>query len=252
MILVIPSINLKKGICTSIISGQSGTESYYKDISENPVELCSLFRRENSKSLLIKDIDSFENEDNSLNMNAVLYICNTVDIPIQYDSDFKSVDECRMALESGIYRVIIRDLIFFDPEGVSELIKKYTLSRIAFGLEVENRKYYSKQLENYITDEKFIDTVIKLGGNRIYYNEKDWICKPDSADYELLSELANKYKIRITVVNGINTPQKLWEINNYKFKGIDSLVIGKPLYDNNFPCQIIWRFIEAEVEDVKK
>ncbi len=250
MILVIPAIDLKNGICCGVISGQEGTEKYYKYLSEHPLELCTLLRKENAKALHINDLDSYESNANINTINAILFISNQLDIPVQVSSDFSDVEECRLLLENGIYRVVIGDLLLSQPEKVKELVDEYTPSKIVFGIETQNGLFQSKYLKKHIHYDKFIKKMIKAGGNRILFGEKDWKLKPDSADSELLYQISKKYNLRVTCVGGINSPEKLWGISKYSLKGIDSVIIGKPLYDNVFPCQAIWRFAESQLENL--
>jgi phosphoribosylformimino-5-aminoimidazole carboxamide ribonucleotide (ProFAR) isomerase len=37
-------------------------------------------------------------------------------------------------------------------------------------------------------------------------------------------------------------------MNDFDGFGIDSVIIGKPLYENSFSCQKIWRLIESDID----
>jgi phosphoribosylformimino-5-aminoimidazole carboxamide ribotide isomerase len=250
MLLVIPAIDLKNGVCCGIISGKAGTEKYYRYLSDHPIELSALLRKENAKSLHINDLDSFEGSSNINTVNSIIYLSKQIDIPVQVRANFNSIEECKILLDSGIYRVIINDLLCRDIDAVRKLIDMYSLSRIAFGIEVKNGKFYSAHYKKYIDYSKFLSKVVQAGGNRIVFGDFDWKIKPDSADLELLYNISQKYNLRVTCDGGVNSPQKLWEISEYSLKGIDSVIIGKPLYDNNFPCQEIWRFAESQLENL--
>lgn len=250
MILIIPSVDIKNGVCCGVISGNLGTEQYYKNLAENPLDMCTLLRKENAKALHINDFDSFDNESNINTINSIMFLSNQLDIPVQVSSDFSDINECRLMLDNGIYRVVIGDLLFSSTEEVKKLIADYTPSKVAFGIETQEGIYYSKYLKKNIKYNEFLEKMVEVGGNRVLFGEKSWKLKPDSADFDLLHKIAKKYNIRVTCVGGVNSPEKLWEIADYSLKGIDSLVIGKPLYDNVFPCQAIWRWAESELENL--
>ena len=40
---------------------------------------------------------------------------------------------------------------------------------------------------------------------------------------------------------------RIQELEKY---GVDSVVIGKPLYENRFPCQALWRLNELVLTDL--
>lgn len=50
------------------------------------------------------------------------------------------------------------------------------------------------------------------------------------------------------MAGGIASPEQLWELQRSAPANVDSVVIGRALYENRFPCQGIWREIEAKLE----
>lgn len=248
MLLVIPEIQLIKGECNRLISGVKGTEKLYKEFSENPDELCELLRRENAKSIHIMDVDSLLNHDNNLNMNMILFLSQAVDIPIQVFSNFKNLDECYSLLNNGVYRIIIDELAYLDPEGVKSLIENYTPSRIVCSIYSKGGDLIFDKADKNVSDLEFAEHVKSLGANRIIFGNEDWERKCEGPDLDMLIMFAEKTGMRITIANGVNSPEKLWEINKLVKYGIDSVIIGDGLYSNKFPCQKIWRKVEAELE----
>ncbi len=246
MLLVIPAINLKNGQCTECITGLSGTESMYRNFSDNPDELCRLMRRENAKSLHITDLDSFEN--NQDNFDLIAGIVNSVEIPINLLYNFKSIDTCKKFLDIGIYRIFLKDLILTHPDNVKELIKDYRASRISFafiGIH-ENTKINDKN----VSLDEYMEHVKNAGGQRIIYYDESAANAGKLPSPETLKKITGA-GFRVTLYEGVKNPEQLWELNELFTEGIDSVVIGKPIYENNFPCQNIWRLIEAEVEPPK-
>jgi phosphoribosylformimino-5-aminoimidazole carboxamide ribonucleotide (ProFAR) isomerase len=247
MILVIPSIELTEGICPHCIVGEKGTEDFYKRLSENPLGFCKLWRRENARSINIRDNDSYDGKDNDLNQNAVMFIAQEMDIPIQYSANFRDVEQCRMFLDSGVFRLVISDLLFSDPEGVRILIEDYTSSRIAFGMTSEGGTGYFERADNEITPFDFIGRIKEVGGDRMIYGEKNW-SGDAGINFEQLLNIVISTKIKITLNQGVNGPEDLWRIAAMAKYGLDSVILGYSLYLNAFPCQKIWRQIEAKLE----
>lgn len=246
MILVIPSIDLIDGESASVIEGDDNSRDVFNRISRDPMELCIHWRKENAKCLHIIDKDSINGTNNYLNANAILYLINSVDIPIQYSSDFANVEECKMLLDNGVYRVVLGELALIDPEGVAKLIEDYTPSRVVFQMSVDNGHIYFSKSKNYIKDIEFAKTVENLGGNRAIYSCARWKMGEQSPDYSYLSEFAEKSNLRITVLDGIHNTNDLLELNSLNDPRIDSCIIGTPLYENKFPCQAVWRMAEIE------
>jgi phosphoribosylformimino-5-aminoimidazole carboxamide ribonucleotide (ProFAR) isomerase len=248
MLLVIPEIQLINGECKRSIVGENGTEAFYRHLSQNPDELCSLLRRENAKSIHVLDVDSMLGHDNNLNLNMILFLAQAVDIPIQVYSNFMSAKECYSLLNNGVYRIIIDELAYLDPGGVSDMIKTYTPSRVVCYLYTKGGKLIFDKADVSVSDYEFAQYVKTLGANRVIYGDEDWERKGSGPDLPRLIEFAAKTGMRVTIANGISKPEQLWEINKLIGAGIDSAILGKSLYTNSFPCQKIWRKIEAELE----
>lgn len=253
MLLVIPSIELKNGKCTVCIRGEDGSEAIYEKMASNPMELCRLLRRENSKTIHFSDMDSLHNNSTD-NFPKIVEYAKAVDIPIQVKARFESADDCRYLLDNGVYRVIICNLAFSQPDKVRELISEYLPSRIAFCLNSDKGKVYIPFLAKTIDDREYIQYIKGLGADRIMYHDSSWD-EPDAyPDIEDLKRLTKNLEIKVTLANGIKKVEQLWELNNaLSEKGttvhtVDSIIIGKPLFENLFPCQKIWRLIESKLE----
>lgn len=243
MLLVIPAIEISDGKCVWCISGVEGTEQLYHELSDSPAKLGRLLRRENAKTLHITDKDSFNGK--SGNREKIINIASAVDIPINLMADFKSLKSCRDYLDSGVYRILICRLLLEDPEGVAGLIEQYTQSRIAFCF-IGND--HTMQINgNNIGLDDFIKRSEDAGGRRLLLREESWQ-PPLEPDIEYLRSLTDRTKLRISVFEGADTPEKLWKMQTLVRYGVDSVVIGRALYENSFPCQKVWRLIEAQLE----
>jgi phosphoribosylformimino-5-aminoimidazole carboxamide ribotide isomerase len=54
--------------------------------------------------------------------------------------------------------------------------------------------------------------------------------------------------MRITAAGGVSSPSHLWALQELQPLGLDSVIVGRALYENKFPCQKIWRQAEARLE----
>ncbi len=248
MILVIPSIELTNGTSPRKIIGEKGTEAYYKSLAEDPLALCRLWRKENSKSLQIVDNDSFYSDNNHLNANAILYISDSIDIPLQLYSNFQTCEECSMFLDNGVYRVTLTDLALRDPEGVKCLLRNYTPSRVAFSIRIANGRVHLGQSGVSLTAVEYAGYIKNLGAQRAVYGDISYLNTGTVVNFDTLKSFATETKLRLTLNQGIYTPEHLWQLSECSGAGIDSVILGKALYENNFPCQKIWREMEASLE----
>lgn len=248
MILLIPSIDLSGGHCARCIVGEPGTENMYHQISDHPFELARLWRRENAKSLHITDLDGMAGRDNTANCETILEIVRSVDIPIELLTNFHSIEECRFWLERGIYRVIINELIYTNPEDVRALIEEFTPSKVIVGIRAKDGQVVFPSLEKDVTDTEYALFAKSLGIKRLVYSDISWEGSLSGPDFEMLRRIARESGLRVTEAGGISSPQQLWKVQELQRDGVDSAIVGRALYENRFPCQKIWRQVEAELE----
>ncbi len=248
MILLIPSIDLSNGHCARCIMGEPGTENMYSLISDHPFELARLWRRENAKTLHITDLDSMKGRDNSENYKTILEIVKSVDIPIQLLSNYHTIEECRFWLEHGIYRVIVNELIYTDPEGIRALVEEFTPSKVVVGIRAKNGQVVFPTLKKQVSDTEYALYAKELGIKRLVYTDISWEGSLAGPDFEMLRRIAKESGLRVTEAGGIASPEQLWKVQELHKDGVDSATVGRALYENRFPCQQIWRQVEAQLE----
>lgn len=248
MLLIIPAIDLTDGHALRCIRGVPGTESLYNEISEHPVELAQLWRRENAKCLHVTDIDSWKGIASPLNIDTVVAMQHAIDIPVQFVSRQRTVDAYRKLLERGVYRVAVNKVAWIYPDETRALLDQYGPSRVIFGVRAHDGMVDMGEDHSPVTDEDFLRLVCELGGKRVTYTELDWEGNLTGEDIDTINRIAAAAPLRITMAGGIASPEHLWALQSRVPQNVDSVVIGRAMYENRFPCQGIWRAIEAKLE----
>ncbi len=244
MVLVIPEIRLIEGRCLLYIKGEKDTEKLYSRFAEEPSQLCCLLRRENAKSIHITINDEFLTEEDT---KQIVNLASSVDIPIQVSANFRDLEQCEYLLNNGVFRIFLCLLNQYKSYKISDLIKKYTPSRISAKIEIQDGKLLCNKPKD-MSLEGFIHQLKEIGFQRILYIDRDVLKSAKSYDYESIIDLISNLKMKITLYDGINNAVELIKLNDYIKYGIDSVILGEALYNNYFPCQKIWRMAEAELE----
>ena len=242
MILVIPSIDLLSGCSTLPMVGR------YTQVSKNPVELSMLFRKENAKTIHINNLNSLSGSDNQHNIETLLNIVDSVEIPIQYYSQFNSFHECEELLDQGIHRIVIDKFFIENTKDVSNLIKKYSSSRIAFYAKVDSNISKKQCLNVDINIDEYIQKIKIIGGDRIIYEDMSWFINLNY-NIKYINELTNNHRVKTTLFDSAMNYKDLNYININSNIFVDSIILGKSLYENNFPCQAIWRIAESRFDN---
>jgi phosphoribosylformimino-5-aminoimidazole carboxamide ribotide isomerase len=237
MMLLIPEIVIKDGKCHHKISGLD--EHLSGKFMDDPVQMAKLLRRENAKCLHITDLDSIDGGPG--NQEIILSLVSNVEIPIQVLGFWKDSQVWASMLENGIYRVIIPSIQVFETNVIEILSARFPISRIAAFIEI-NEEYDKKKFSSYVRDlhinkieriviGEFGDDFIKSGINIRPY----------------LAHLIDT-AFKVTAYNMIKGISDIHWFESRSVVAFDSFVVGRPLYENAFPCQTIWREIESKLE----
>lgn len=242
--LVIPVIDIQNGKCLRLFHGHYETTNFYSD---NPVTVAKLFRKENFKCIHITDLDGAIHGE-MRNYNLIKEICSSVDIPVQLGGGIRSFDTARKIIEElGIYRIVLGTAAISNTELVSEIIKKYSPSKVVVCID--------EKLNNVVTDGwintanitplDFAKKMDDIGVKRIIYQDVTRVGNCCGPFTDRLLEIASHTKnLKITSAGGIGNYSHLKLLVDLKNPKIDSVMISRALYENNFPCQAIWRDIE--------
>ncbi len=52
---------------------------------------------------------------------------------------------------------------------------------------------------------------------------------------------------KVTLSGGIRNKDELMDVQKIMPLGIDSVIVGRALYENRFPCQKLWRVAESGI-----
>ena len=237
--LVIPAIDLRNGKCVRLYQGSYQQETIYYD---DPVKMAKLWRVQNARVLHVVDLDAARGGDEE-NRKVVRRICEELDIPVQLGGGIRSMEDIEAALGLGVYRVIIGTAAVRDPDLVTEAIKRYTCSRVVVGIDARDGEV---RVDGW-TEGSGVDAcdlavdMERRGVRRIVYTDisRDGTLKgPNIEGYRSLGKRLNL--ARITASGGVGGYEDLIRLAELEPYRVDSVIIGRALYENRFPCQQFW------------
>lgn len=210
-----------------------------------------LWRGENAKTLHVVDMDGVA-EGKVKHKELIRRMVQAVDIPIQVGGGLRSYEEVEQIFELGVYRVIIGTASVEQPQLVERLVKQFGTRKIAIGLDSRNNRLLisDHKTETPITPLQHALQMLKLGVCRILLSVRNEETGEHTLDIDGLKELAQKTGIRITAWGGVKDYHDLIKLQELEKYGVDSAIIGKPLYQNTFPCQGMWRLNEQQLVDL--
>jgi len=241
MLLVIPAIELREGRCVQQVQGIGGF-SY----SDDPVDMARLWRKENARSLHVTDLDG-ASTGTLPNAEAVKRIVDAVDIPVEVGGSLRTLDEVDRALSLGVYRVVVGTMAIEEPEVAQKALATFGASKIVLGVDAMDGMVMMQgwKESSGLTALSVALNAKAMGFRRMLYTE----VRPDDTlrgtNIRVLRDLAVNTGMRITSSGGLRGLEDLLALCELESLGVDSVVIGRALYENRFSCQGLWRMCEA-------
>jgi phosphoribosylformimino-5-aminoimidazole carboxamide ribotide isomerase len=243
--LVIPVIDLQDGKCVKVVEGHGTTSEYYK---ESPVIIAKLFRKENFRAIHITDLDGVRFGE-MRNYELIREISNSVDIPIQLGGGIRSYETAAKVIkELGVYRIVIGTIAASNPDMVKRIIDDFSPSKLVVGIDEKlNSVVTHGWVERInITPVEFAKKVESLGIKRIIYQDVTRVGNLCGPHISRLIELTESTNLKITSAGGICDYRDLKVLSELNKPNIDSVLVARALYENKFPCQMLWRDLEKE------
>ena len=241
MLLVIPSIEIKDGRCLQKVQGPSGAE-----YSDDPIETARLWRKENTKALYVTDVDGAI-EGRLVNFDVIKKMVETVDVPIMVGGGLRNYESVKAAFAAGAYRVVISTLCVEDPDEAKRCLVEFGANTIVLGIDARNGivDIRGRNESTGMTAVSLALNAKALGFKRIMVTDilrEGTMQGPNLGAIKFLAETSG---LRITVAGGIGSLDDLLKLQELEPFGVDSVVIGRALYENKFACQGLWRMCET-------
>jgi phosphoribosylformimino-5-aminoimidazole carboxamide ribotide isomerase len=151
-----------------------------------------------------------------------------------------------------VYRVIVGTAAAETPMLVEEAIKEFGSKKVAISIESHrgNMRVGGGAKELDVRPVDFGRDMAHRGVTRALLSHRTEDGKGKVLDVEMLRDFAVRTGLRVTAQGGVRNYQDLLRLQELEKFGVDSAIIGKPLYDNVFPCQRLWRLNERDLKDL--
>jgi phosphoribosylformimino-5-aminoimidazole carboxamide ribotide isomerase len=241
MILIIPAVDIRGGRCVQMVQGVEGFV-----YSDDPIEMAKLWRKENAKSLHVTDIDG-ATEGRLVNFDIIERMVKTVDIPVELSGGFRTFDEIEKAFGIGIYRVVVETMLLETPDEAKRALDAFGPSKVVAGISAKNGlvRLNGWQESTGMTAVSVGLNASALGFKRVLYTDIAVDGTLRGPNFGAMRQLAEATRMRITASGGVSGLEDLLKLQELEPIGVDSVIIGRALYENRFSCQDIWRMCEA-------
>jgi len=245
-LLVIPSIDIKYGKTVRVV--QDIPELNCSEYGNNPVEMAKIWRAENSKMLHIVDFDAIHG-DKSKNVPLLEEICNSVIIPVEFAGGIRSFEEAKNYLDLGVSRIVISTMALENLPEFKKVFETFGPNKIVISLDVIDNEIVIKgrKIKTGILPVAFALKLREIGVERFIVTDVKRNGMMLGPNIELSCSIAQATNAKVTLSGGIRNKDELMDVQACMDIGIDSVIVGRALYENRFPCQKLWRVAELGI-----
>ena len=240
MIAPIPAIDLLNGNCVRLMQGAYDQVTTYHN---DPIVMARRWESFGAQFLHVVDLDAARSGGRRNNTAMIASIAQAVTIPVQTGGGIRSALDVIRVLDQGIHRAIIGTAAVKDPELISTMVANYGADRIAVGIDAKDGDV---RVEGWTSGTglsaiDFAQEMEALGVRRIIYTDigrDGTMVGPNLNAYRTLG--AQLDHARLTASGGVSGPEDLTALAELESFGVDSVIIGRALYEGKFKGYELW------------
>lgn len=245
-ILVIPSIDIKDGKTVRVVQGIP--ELNCTEYGNNPVEMAMIWRAENAKCIHVVDFNAAHDHSHT-NFDIIRNICESVILPVELGGGLRTLDDVKEAFDLGVIRVVIGTMAHENPKEFVKVLDYFTPNKIIAAIDVIGDQVVvrGRKQQIGISAIDYARKLRELGAVRFVVTDVSTNGMMTGPNIELSSRIAEVTEGKVTHSGGIGNYEDLIRLQAEANEHVDSVIIGRALYENKFPCQKIWRVAESGI-----
>lgn len=234
--LIIPAIDLQNGKCVRLSQGRKDAAIVYDD---DPMKVAKSFAHEGARMLHVVDLDAAFSDRSFLNRSVLRKIIEAIAIPVQFGGGLRSPDDVREVIELGVTRAVIGTLAVESPETLKGLVQRFGGDHIAVGIDAKDGEVmvHGWEQKGKIRAVELARVVARAGVSRIIYTDVARDGMLTGINLEQTVSIARESGLKVTASGGVSSLEDIKRLNQLSEFGIDSVIIGKALYERRFTLE---------------
>ncbi|AZA13002.1 bifunctional 1-(5-phosphoribosyl)-5-((5-phosphoribosylamino)methylideneamino)imidazole-4-carboxamide isomerase/phosphoribosylanthranilate isomerase PriA [Corynebacterium choanae] len=232
---ILPAVDVVGGQAVRLSQGEAGSETIYG----TPLEAAIRWQEAGATWLHFVDLDAAFGRGS--NHELMAEVVNQLDIAVELTGGIRDDASLERALATGCARVNIGTAALTNPDWTAHAIRTYG-DRIAIGLDVKLIDGQWRARGNGWTTDggdlwEVLERFDSQGVSRLVVTDVGRDGMLTGPNIALLRDVAAATDARVTVSGGIATLADVVESAQYLDEGIDSVIVGKALYEEQFTLQ---------------
>ncbi|MDO5075871.1 bifunctional 1-(5-phosphoribosyl)-5-((5-phosphoribosylamino)methylideneamino)imidazole-4-carboxamide isomerase/phosphoribosylanthranilate isomerase PriA [Corynebacterium sp.] len=229
---LLPAVDVVDGQAVRLHQGEAGSETVYG----TPVQAALNWQEQGAEWLHFVDLDAAFNRGS--NHELMAEVIGRLDINVELTGGIRDDASLARALATGARRVNIGTAALEHPEWCRSAIERYG-DRVAVGLDVRLIDGQWRTRGNgWVSDGgdlwEVLERLDAQGCSRFVVTDVSKDGTLAGPNIDLLRDVAAATDAPIVASGGIATLQDVVDLSHYVDEGIDSVIIGKALYEGRF------------------
>ncbi|WP_151549140.1 MULTISPECIES: bifunctional 1-(5-phosphoribosyl)-5-((5-phosphoribosylamino)methylideneamino)imidazole-4-carboxamide isomerase/phosphoribosylanthranilate isomerase PriA [Corynebacterium] len=240
---LIPAVDVVDSQAVRLHQGEAGTEKSYG----SPLEAARTWQEQGAEWLHFVDLDAaFKRGSNHELMAEVI---RELDIKVELTGGIRDDASLERALGTGAARVNIGTAALENPDWAEAVLERYG-EAVAIGLDVKHIDGEWRTRGNgWVSDGGDLWEVLErfdaAGCSRFVVTDVSKDGTLTGPNIELLRDVAAATDARIVASGGISSIEDVLAVAQHRAEGIDSVIIGKALYENRFSFAEVQAAVDA-------
>ena len=239
---IIPAIDIIEGKCVRLSQGDYNKKTIY---SSNPFEMAQRFEDHGIGFLHLVDLDGAKSSK-IINYKILEQIALKTALKVDFGGGLKSIEDVKVAFESGASQVTLGSIAVSDPETFNDLFEKYGSDKVILGADFLDNKI---KTNGWINDTgydfmDFLEYYISRGIKYVIPTDisKDgMLTGPSTGIYK---DILNSFKDVFLIASGGISIIK--DLDDLKEAGCEGAILGKAIYENKIELKSLSNFIERQ------
>ena len=223
---------------------RQGRKSELKVYDDDPVEVARNFEAAGARMLHVVDLDGAFAGGDSRNRKVVRRIIRAIEIPVQFGGGMRSVSDVQQMIEFGAAQVVIGTLAVESPATLENFVQLFGF-RICAAIDARAGQVLVGGWERQakISAVELARRVADAGVDRIVYTDAARDGTLEGVNTEQTCAIALASGLRVTASGGVSSLSDIKQLLGVRSCGVDSVIIGKALYEGRFTLQEALRVV---------
>jgi phosphoribosylformimino-5-aminoimidazole carboxamide ribotide isomerase len=188
--------------------------------------------------LHVVDLDGAFADANSRNRKTVRRIIRALEIPVQFGGGLRTMTDVQQLIEYGAAQVVIGTLAAESPETLEMFVQLFGF-RICVGIDAREGRVLTRGWEKQekISAIELARRVADAGVDRIVYTDVSRDGTLQGVNLDQTCAIARESGLRVTASGGVSSLDDINGLKTAQSCGVDSVIIGKALYEDRFTLQ---------------